>query len=142
MSLLTNAKHKSPTLGYCPDFVQTLKPLLKEIKQKGIRVVSNAGGVNPTACTAALLDAACDQGVELSVATVTGDDFINKMEEVRLLGVREMATGQALPDSVHSMNAYLGRGTGSGSRCGGDWEVCGLCPHPRSPHPPVSMETG
>ena len=45
----------------------------------GIRVVSNAGGVNPHACVTALLETARDQGVELSVATVTGDNFIDKV---------------------------------------------------------------
>ena len=45
----------------------------------GIRVVSNAGGVNPQACVAALLQAARDQGLELSVATVTGDDFTDRV---------------------------------------------------------------
>ncbi|CAI8020916.1 hypothetical protein GBAR_LOCUS12463, partial [Geodia barretti] len=35
MSLLANAKQKSPQLGYCPDFVETLRPLLKDIKKKG-----------------------------------------------------------------------------------------------------------
>jgi hypothetical protein len=71
-------------------------------------VVSNAGGVNPQACVAALLQAARDQGLEISVATVTGDDFTDRMEDVQMLGVQEMTTGHSLPESVHSMNAYLG----------------------------------
>ena len=45
----------------------------------GIRVVSNAGGVNPHACVAALRDAAAEEEVDLKVATVTGDDFMNKV---------------------------------------------------------------
>ena len=45
----------------------------------GIRVVSNAGGVNPEACVSALSDAAREQGVELRVAMVTGDEFIDKV---------------------------------------------------------------
>jgi hypothetical protein len=99
MSLLTSAKRKSPQAGYCPDFVQTLKPLLRSIKQRGVRVVSNAGGVNPEACVTALREAAQEQGVELTVAMVTGDEFIDKVGEVGSLGVREMTTGISLPQT-------------------------------------------
>lgn len=45
----------------------------------GIRVVSNAGGVNPQACVTALLQAAREQSLELSVATVTGDNFTDRV---------------------------------------------------------------
>ncbi|MDO9483942.1 MAG: acyclic terpene utilization AtuA family protein, partial [Hydrogenophaga sp.] len=50
MSLLSRAKAKDPAQGYAPDFVTTLQPLMKEIKSRGIKVIANAGGVNPSAC--------------------------------------------------------------------------------------------
>ena len=58
MSLLSRAQAKDPALGYAPDFVTTLQPLMKELKLRGIKVIANAGGVNPSACRAAL-DAHC-----------------------------------------------------------------------------------
>merc|ERR1739842_49684 len=54
MSLLTAAKAKKPEFGYAPDFVLfALGPYLNEIKRRGIRVLSNAGGINPHSCAAA-----------------------------------------------------------------------------------------
>ncbi|MFZ3207431.1 MAG: acyclic terpene utilization AtuA family protein, partial [Geobacteraceae bacterium] len=55
MSLLSSAKAKDPALGYAPDFVATLRPLMKELKSRGIKVIANAGGVSPSACRAALV---------------------------------------------------------------------------------------
>ena len=47
--------------------------------------MSNAGGVNPEACVTALREAAREQGVELTVAMVTGDEFIDKVMGYRIL---------------------------------------------------------
>ncbi len=55
MSLLARAKLKDPTLGYTPDFVEAVAPLLPQIVQQGIKVVVNAGGLNPEGCRAALV---------------------------------------------------------------------------------------
>ena len=66
-------------MGYTPDFVQSLAPLLTQVKEKGIKVVSNAGGINPLACVQALQGAAKQAGVNLSVAMVTGDDLLYKV---------------------------------------------------------------
>ena len=66
--------------GYAPDFVlAAVGPLLNEIKKRGIRVVSNAGGVNPHACAAALQEAAKKAGIDIKVAVVTGDDLMHKV---------------------------------------------------------------
>ena len=54
MSILARAKTKNIDLGYATDFVDQVTPLLKEIKTKNIKVLSNAGGINPEACRAAL----------------------------------------------------------------------------------------
>src|SRR5689334_23333292 len=54
MSLLARIHARKPELGYVPDFIECLVPLLPEIKKRGIRVVSNGGGVNPLAAAAAL----------------------------------------------------------------------------------------
>ncbi|XP_058960524.2 uncharacterized protein [Pocillopora verrucosa] len=109
MSLLTAAKRKSPTMGYAPDFIQSvMKVLIKPIKKKGIRVVSNAGGVNPHECAKALIAVAEEAQTDLKVAVVTGDDLMGDIEQIKQAGIKEMTSGQDFPDSVVSMNAYIG----------------------------------
>uniref|UniRef100_A0A3B3YG29 Acyclic terpene utilisation N-terminal domain-containing protein n=2 Tax=Poecilia mexicana TaxID=48701 RepID=A0A3B3YG29_9TELE len=109
MSLLTAARTKTPNLGYAPDFVQVaLAPFINDIHRKGIRVVSNAGGVNPLACAEAIQEVVKKAGLDLKVAVVTGDDL---MPSRSLLSEVKMADGggrRPLPKTLHSMNAYLG----------------------------------
>uniref|UniRef100_A0A3B5Q6Y6 Si:ch73-132f6.5 n=1 Tax=Xiphophorus maculatus TaxID=8083 RepID=A0A3B5Q6Y6_XIPMA len=109
MSLLTAARTKTPNLGYAPDFVQVvLAPFINDIHRKGIRVISNAGGVNPLACAKAIQEVIRKAGLDLKVAVVTGDDL---MPSRSLLSEVKMADGggrRPLPKTLHSMNAYLG----------------------------------
>lgn len=109
MSLLVRARAKAPELGYATDFVQhAMAPLLPEIAARGIRVVTNAGGVNPLACRDALQAAVDAAGLSLRVAAVLGDDVMDRIEDLRAAGVTEMFTGAPLPARLASANAYLG----------------------------------
>jgi len=108
MSLLARARARKPELGYVPDFVDAIAPLLREIKEKRIRLVSNAGGINPHAAAAALRRKAEDVGVTLEIAVVTGDDLSDRADEIRAAGMTEMFSGAALPEKLTTMNAYLG----------------------------------
>jgi hypothetical protein len=108
MSLLARARARKPELGYVPDFVDAIAPLLREIKEKRIRLVSNAGGINPHAAAAALRRKAEDVGVTLEIAVVTGDDLSDRADEIRAAGMNEMFSGAALPEKLTTMNAYLG----------------------------------
>ena len=109
MSILARAQAKSPDLGYATDFVQvTMRNHIRDIKAKGIKVVTNAGGINPLACRDALLRVAAEAGVELRVAVVLGDNLTGRAEEFRAAGHREMFSGAAFPDETMSVNAYLG----------------------------------
>jgi Acyclic terpene utilisation family protein AtuA len=108
MSLLARARARKPELGYVPDFVEAIAPLLPEIKEKKIRIVSNAGGINPQAAAAALQGKAEEAGIKLAVAVVTGDDLSGRADEIRAAGVTEMFSGAAMPDKLATMNAYLG----------------------------------
>src|SRR6478735_10165460 len=75
MSILAAARGKNPELGYATDFVQvTMKTILRDVAAQGIRVISNAGGVNPRACADAIRALAKEQGVEVRIAVVEGDD--------------------------------------------------------------------
>ncbi|MCX7568104.1 DUF1446 domain-containing protein [Sulfitobacter sp. F26169L] len=109
MSILVRAKAADPTKGYAADFVHlVMKPLLPQIKEKGIKVVVNAGGVNIAACADALRKVAADQGIALKVGIVEGDDLLGRMDDLRSRDIREMFSGAPLPDELSSANAYLG----------------------------------
>ncbi|MGK8707274.1 acyclic terpene utilization AtuA family protein [Metapseudomonas otitidis] len=108
MSILAGARMKKPDEGYATDFVEVLAPLLPQIADKRIRVISNAGGVNPVACAAAL-SAACEKaGVALKIAVLHGDNLQPRLGELAKAGAREMFTDAPLPPLCVSVNAYLG----------------------------------
>jgi len=109
MSILAGARLKKPEAGYATDFVDVaMKSVLREVAARGIRVVSNAGGVNPHGCARALAALAAAQGVELRIAVVEGDDVMPLLPALRAEGVREMQAEAPLPQKVLSANAYLG----------------------------------
>jgi hypothetical protein len=108
MSLLARARLKSPDAGYPPDFVQYLKPHLGALAARGIKVVSNAGGVNPEGCKAALVAACAELGLSLRIATVMGDDVLPLIDQLRAAGTREAVSGAPLPARLLTANAYLG----------------------------------
>src|SRR5699024_951011 len=85
-----------------------MAPLLGEVKKRGIKVISNAGGINPLGCREALLEYAKEAGVTLKVAVVLGDNMQPQVDELRASGIHEMDSGEPLPDNMLSMNAYLG----------------------------------
>jgi hypothetical protein len=109
MSILAAARAKDPEAGYATDFVSvTLKSILKEVVAQGIRVISNAGGVNPQACARAIAALATEQGLVLKVAVVEGDDVMALVPRLREEGVTELQSAATLPEKVLTANAYLG----------------------------------
>ena len=111
MSILAGARLKKPELGYATDFVSVaMKSVLKGVVAQGIRVVSNAGGVNPQGCADALAALAKEQGIDLKIAVVTGDDVMPLLPTLRdaTPPVRELQSGALLPAKVLTANAYLG----------------------------------
>lgn len=109
MSIMTKAKMVEPKHGYALDFVsRVMAPLLKKIAEKKIKVISNAGGVNPLACRDALQKIIKEYGLDLKVAVVLGDDLLPKHEQLKSQNIQEMFSGEALPEQVASSNAYLG----------------------------------
>ncbi|MCG8314023.1 MAG: DUF1446 domain-containing protein [Pseudomonadales bacterium] len=109
MSIMAGAKMKDPSAGFATDFVfRVMKPLLAQIATNNIKIVTNAGGVNPPSCQQALQDLINKAGLDLKVAVVTGDDLIPQKAELATQGISEMNSGQPLPPMVVSMNAYLG----------------------------------
>lgn len=109
MSIMAKAKMVEPKHGYALDFVsRVMAPLLKKIAEKKIKVISNAGGVNPLACRDALQKIIKEYGLDLKVAVVLGDDLLPKHEQLKSQNIQEMFSGEALQEQVASSNAYLG----------------------------------
>jgi hypothetical protein len=109
MSILARAREKDPNLGYAHDFVTvTMAQIAREVAEKKIKVIANAGGVNPKGCAKALEAMLAKQGVSLKVAYVEGDDVLPHLERWKAAGISEMFTGAPLPEKPISMNVYLG----------------------------------
>jgi len=107
MSLLARARMKDANAGFPPDFVAYLKPSLPEIARRGIKVVSNGGGVNPQGAKRALEAVCAELGLSLTIAVVEGDDVLPRIDVLRET-VCEASTGEPLPAKLLTANAYLG----------------------------------
>jgi Acyclic terpene utilisation family protein AtuA len=108
MALLARARAKNPEAGFVPDAVRVLAPRLADIRERGIKIVTNAGALNPAACARAFAEAADSAGVELRIAAIEGDDLMGQLADLRAAGAQDMFTGEPLPENPLTMNAYLG----------------------------------
>ncbi len=115
MSIMQKQRSRDPSLGYARDFVPLMRRLLPDLVRRRIRVVANAGGVNPRSCANAIVEAARRLGLagKVKVGIVTGDDILDRLEELQRNGHRleNLDTGESLADirgDVQSANAYLG----------------------------------
>lgn len=126
MSILARARAKDPSLGYATDFVSVLQRHLPEIAKRGVKLIANAGGVNPTACADALRARIAAAGLDLRVGVVTGDDLLGMQSHLQ--DSREMFSGAAMPTRLLSLNAYLGAAPiAAALSAGADIVVTGRC---------------
>jgi hypothetical protein len=110
LALLARIRARKPDLGYVPDFIEVVSSQLPEITKRGIRVISNGGGMNPHGAAAELARRAAAMGLAPRIAVVTGDDLLPDIEAIRAAGVTDMFTGAPMPARLASANAYLGAG--------------------------------
>lgn len=111
MSILARARAKDANGGYATDFITAaLKPNLKEIARQGVKIISNAGGVNPEACAAAARAVIAAAGLDLKVAVITGDNLMDHKDQIANAAPTEMFTGADFPDpdKIASVNVYFG----------------------------------
>jgi hypothetical protein len=109
LAIMARMKEKRPDAGYATDFVDiTMKQIAPTLKKSGVKVISNAGGINPLACKTALEKTLRAVGVDLKVGVVLGDDLLDRSAVLRDTGVAEMFSGERMPDGIKSSNAYLG----------------------------------
>lgn len=109
MSIVQKQKQADPNLGYARDFPPMIQRIAKKLKSRGVRVVANAGGVNPVACAKEVLRLA----PELKVAVVLGDDVYDRLDDflARGIALKNMETGEplsAIRQQITSANAYIG----------------------------------
>ena len=109
MAILAGARAKRPEMGWATDFVEVaMHSVLPEVMRRGIKVVANAGGVNPQGCAQALRRLADGFGLAPRIAVVLGDDVSAQLPALRAAGVRDLAGGAPIPERMLSANAYLG----------------------------------
>jgi hypothetical protein len=115
MSIMQKQKSRDPRFGYARDFVPLMERILPDIVANGIKVTSNAGGVNPRACAEAVRDVARKLGLagRVRIALVSGDDILPRLDELLGKGheLHDLDSGRPLReirDKVLSANAYLG----------------------------------
>jgi hypothetical protein len=115
MSILQKQKERDPAMGYARDFIGAIESVLPAIVDRGVKVIANAGGVNPVACATALLSAIAKagHGGKVRIGVVTGDDLLPRIDELIAAGheLKHMETGAPLStvrSRVLSANAYIG----------------------------------
>lgn len=115
MSIMQKQRSRNPSAGYARDFVELMERIFPTCVEKGVRVVTNAGGVNPVGCADALVEAGRKAGVSgrAKIGLVTGDDLMDRLDQLLAEGheLRNMETGEPLStirDQVQSANAYIG----------------------------------
>jgi hypothetical protein len=131
MSIMARARASDPKLGYATDFVSAIvKPNLKHLASSGIKLISNAGGVNPEACGNALRAVISEAGLDLKVVVITGDDLLNDLDRLEAMNATEMFSGEAFPpkEKIASANAYIGAfPIAAALAAGADIVVTGRC---------------
>ena len=115
MSIMQKQRARDPRAGYARDFVSLMERIFPACVERAIRVVTNAGGVNPAGCAQAVAEAGRRAGTagRARVGVVTGDDLMDRLDELLAAGhpLANMETGEplrAIRDRVLSANVYLG----------------------------------
>ncbi|HET7312706.1 MAG TPA: acyclic terpene utilization AtuA family protein, partial [Mycobacteriales bacterium] len=111
MLILFRSQAKDPSRGYATTFLRQLEDCLGLAWEKGVRIVANAGGLNPAGCADAVRELATRLGLRVNVAHVEGDDLLPRVAELRGpdgSGLANLDTGAALTGDPLTANAYLG----------------------------------
>jgi hypothetical protein len=131
MFLLWRARERERDGGYATTFLRQMEEVLGLAVQRGVRIVSNAGGLNPAGLAARLLELAARLGLRARIAHVEGDDLLPRLERLQAEGqaLRHTQTGRSLADvgaPVVTASAYLGGwGIAEALRAGADVVVGG-----------------
>ncbi len=137
MSIMQKLKSRDPQAGYATDFVRMVERVLPDCRAKGIKIICNAGGVNPQACRDAVADVVRRLGIRgLKIGIVEGDDILNQLPSLIDDGepLKNMDSGELLStvvDRVQSANVYIGATPiVEALRQGADIVLCGRATDP------------
>lgn len=113
MSIMQKQRGRNAAHGYALDFPPVVESVLDEIKNQGVKIITNAGGVNPHACKDDVLRRAQKAGVSIKVAVVDGDDIMDSIRSLVNSGhaMKNMDSGEPLEqitDQILSANVYFG----------------------------------
>src|SRR3954469_24960983 len=111
MLILFRSQAKDPARGYATTFIRQLEECLGLAWENGVRIVANAGGLNPAGCATAVRELAGRLGLRVNVAHVEGDDLMPRVAELRGpdgRGLANLDTGAGLTGDPITANAYLG----------------------------------
>ena len=113
MYILSRSQAKTPSAGYARTFITQMEQVMGTCLDRGIKVITNAGGLNPRACAEATQDVADKSGLHPKIAYVDGDNLLERIPELQASGIdfANMDTGQKLADlgvEILTANAYLG----------------------------------
>ncbi len=114
LSIMMRQKLRNPERGYATDFIDFVRRVLPELAERNVKVIANAGGLNPRACRARVFDVAREMGLAgIRVGVVEGDDILPRLSQLVVAGhsLAHMDTGAPMASilpRVTSANAYLG----------------------------------
>lgn len=115
MSIMMKQKLKNPEHGYASDFVELLTKCLGDVCERGIKILANAGGVNPLGCAKAIREVAERQGLseKVKIAVVHGDDIVKSIPSLLAQGetLADMDSGRPISEiesKIQSANVYFG----------------------------------
>lgn len=112
MLILARTQAKRPGGGYARSFVSQMEQVMGTCLDRGIKVVSNAGGLDPAGCAEAIAEVAAKLGLNPTIAYVSGDNLLPRLGELVAAGVdlAHFETGEAVGDTSRfiTANAYLG----------------------------------
>ena len=116
LSIMQRQKLKNPNAGYALDFIDLVGRILPEIQNDGLKVITNAGGVNPNSCRDELLKLSKSTGSPIKIGVIQGDDIFPTLADLRKQGVAfdNMDTGysfDSIIDKVYSANVYINSST-------------------------------
>ena len=124
MLILHKQRLRNPEAGYAETFLLQMQQVLATCIEKGVKVVTNAGGLNPAGCAAKVRLIAAAMGLEVNVAHIDGDDLMPRIDVLRP-ALTNIDTGAALTGQPVTANAYLGGwGIATALRAGADIVVC------------------
>ncbi|MBL8855123.1 MAG: DUF1446 domain-containing protein, partial [Planctomycetaceae bacterium] len=149
MSIMQKLKSRDPAAGYATDFVQMVRRVLPQCQARGIKIIANAGGVNPHACLEAVAGVVRQLGLHgVRIAMIEGDDILQRLPEIIAAGhpLKNMDSGEALAAYVSratSANVYIGAASIVEALAGGaDIVIAGRATDPSLVVAPMMYEFG